>query len=175
MRMQLQKGTRWLPLWPQTTVCYSFHLGAYLSTKQAQWRRKMEDRRERKRTYILLQKSDERKKRGSKARDDGAVRHQQLSQPFLMASFHSTDKMMIDITHVYVRLRVEHKAYCSLNEPWPCWAGLTNGVKLWVGDSDSRIDTLILIHTVCNILIFFSYSYSYFLFVCFCLPICLEF
>lgn len=51
-----------------------------------------------------------------------------------------TDKMKINISHVCVRLRGEHKPYCDFNEPWPCWTGLTNEVSLPVDDPGSRSD-----------------------------------
>lgn len=59
----------------------------------------------------------------------------------------SAEQMMININHVCVTLREERKPYCSLNEPWLCWPGLTNGVRLWVGDPDKWLKTVLILFT----------------------------
>lgn len=144
---------------------YSFHLVAYVSNRQAQWRGKMESERAERGVEhtFCLKKSRRRRDEETTmvAKGKESLKQEIIEGPDLpprssravkwdisrtvnhfLWSLFSTDKMIININHVCVTLSVEHKPYCNLNEPWLCWAGLTNGVRLRVGDPEKRLETL---------------------------------
>lgn len=125
--------------WP---LC-AFHLVAYRSAEQAQRRGKTPSAKGSGRTLqqaISTKLLWPQKERLQRETAEGWNETSAACRSNSDGLFIVTDKMKINISHICVRLRGEHKPYCDFNEPWPCWTGLTNEVNLPVDDPESRSD-----------------------------------